>query len=149
MRNVGPPTLEEIRLSIRDNSGADNVLLDDVEFDSAEIIQSVMRPLQYWNEIPPPLNPLLTTKNFPFRELWLQGIQAYLFDIAANHYRRNQLAYSAGGMAIDDKNKEQQYVAASNRMLQMFQDNVKAKKIEINIAAFSGAIGSPYSGLFY
>jgi hypothetical protein len=79
----------------------------------------------------------------------LQGIQAYLFDIAANHYRRNQLAYSAGGMSIDDKNKEQQYIAASSRMLQMFQENVKAKKIEINIAAFSGSLGSPYSGLFY
>jgi hypothetical protein len=148
-RNVGPPTIEEIRLSVRDNSGADNMLIDDVEFDSAEIIQAVMRPLQYWNEIPPPLNTLLTTKNFPFRELWLQGIQAYLFDIAANHYRRNQLAYSAGGMSIDDKNKEQQYIAASSRMLQMFQENVKAKKIEINIAAFSGSLGSPYSGLFY
>jgi hypothetical protein len=148
-RNLGPPSIEEIRLSLRDSSGADNVLLDDVEFDSAEIIQAVLRPLQYWNEIPPPLNPLLTTKTFPFRELWLQGIQAYLFDMAANHYRRNQLAYSAGGMAVDDKNKEQQYLAASNRMLQLFQDAVKAKKIEINIASFSGSLGSPYSGMFY
>jgi hypothetical protein len=148
-RNFGPPTIEEIRISLRDNSGTDNVLLDDVEFDSAEIIQSVLRPLRYWNEIPPPLNPLLTTKTFPFKEIWLQGIQAYLFDIAANHYRRNQLAYSAGGMAIDDKNKEQQYIAASNRMMQMFQEAVKAKKIEINIGSFSSSLGSPYSGMFY
>ena len=146
--NAGPPTLEEIRLSLRDSSAADNTLLDSVEFDSAEIAQAVLRPIQYWNETPPPLRPLLTTRTFPFKEMWLLGIQSYLFDIAANHYRRNQLAYSAGGMSVDDKNKEQQYRAASNNMLQQFREMLRAKKIEINIGLFSGVSSSPYSGLF-
>lgn len=149
LRNLGPPTLEEIRLSMRDNAPADNMLLDDVEFDAAEISQAVLRPIQYWNETPPPIRPLLTTKTFPFREMWLLGIHAYLFDMAANHYRRNQLSYSAGGVAIDDKNKEPQYRAASQQLQQQFREMLRAKKIEINISLFSGTLGSPYHGIFY
>jgi hypothetical protein len=148
-QNLGPPTLEEIRLAMRDNSPADNMLLDDVEFDAAEIAQAVVRPVLYWNETPPPIQPLMTTKTFPFREMWLVGIQAYLFDMVASHYRRNQLAYQAGGVAVDDKNKEQQYRAISNQLTQQFREMLRAKKIEINIGLFNGVLGSPYSGMFY
>lgn len=148
-RNLGPPTIEEIRLSLRDNAAADNLLLDDIEFDAAELAQAVLRPLQYWNEIPPPIRPVQTTKTFPFREMWMLGIQAYLLEISAHNYRRNQLAYSAGGLSVDDKNKEQQYAGASVRLLQRFQEMCRAKKIEINLGLFSGSVNSAYSGLFY
>jgi len=148
-RNLGPPTLEEIRMSIRDNAPQDNMLLDEVEFDAAEITQAVLRPIQYWNETPPPIQPMLTTKTFPFREMWMLGIQSYLFSMAANHYRRNQLAYSAGGVSVDDKNKEQQYLAASNMLQQQFREMLRAKKIEINISLFAGSLGSPYGSMFY
>ena len=148
-RNLGPPTVEEIRLSLRDNSPADNTLLDDFEFDAAEIAQAVVRPLQYWNEIPPPLRPAQTTKTFPFREMWMLGIQANLLSIAANNYRRNDLQYTAGGVAVADKAKEQVYAAAGGRLMQEFQGMLRAKKIEINVAMFSGSIGSSYGGLFY
>ena len=70
-------------------------------------------------------------------------------DIAANNYRRNDLQYNAGGVAVADKAKEQFYSAASARLMQQFQDQVRAKKMEINVALFSGSIGSPYGGLFY
>lgn len=148
-RNLGPPTIQEIRLSMRDNAGADNLLLDDIEFDSAEIAQAVLRPIQYWNEIPPPIRPVQTTKTFPFREMWMLGIQAYLLEIASHNYRRNQLSYAAGGVSVDDKNKDQPYSAVSARLLQRFQEMCRAKKIEINISLFSGSLGSPYGGLFY
>lgn len=148
-QNLGPPTLSEIRLSLRDNSAADNTLLDAVEFDAAEIAQAVTRPVQYWNETPPPLRPLQTTKTFPFREMWLLGIQMNLLETAASHYRRNRLDYTAGGLSVDDKNKEGEYKAAAAQLRQQFQEMVRAKKIEINLAAFSGTIGSPYQGMFY
>lgn len=145
---MGPPSIEEIRLTLRDNASADNLLLDNVEFDGAEIAQAVLRPIQYWNEIPPPLRPQLTTKSFPFKEIWLKGIQAYLYRMAANTYRRNRLAYSAGGVSVDDNNKEQEYAAAGSAMLREFQDMVQAKKVEINIAGFSGSITSQYGSLY-
>ena len=148
-RNFGPPTIEEIRLSLRDNAPEDNLLLDALEFDAAEISQAVLRPIQMWNETPPPIQPLMTTKTFPFREMWLLGIQGYLMDIAANHYNRNHLAYAAGGINVDDKNKFQQYQQKSMALLQQFQNMLRAKKIEINISLFSGTLHSPYGGLFY
>jgi hypothetical protein len=148
-RNLGPPTIEEIRLAMRDSSRTDNLLLDDVEFDAAEIAQAILRPLNYWNEIPPPIRPAQTTKTFPFREMWMLGIQAYLMEIAAHNYRRNHLPYNAGGVAVDDKNKEQAYAAKSMQLLQRFQEMARAKKIEINISLFSGSVGSAYSGRFY
>jgi len=144
----GPPSIEEIRLTMRDNSSADNLLLDNVEFDGAEIAQAVLRPIQYWNEIPPPLRPAMTTKTFPFKEIWLKGIQAYLYRMASNTYRRNRLPYSAGGVTVDDKNKEQEYSAAAAGLLREFQDMVQAKKVEINIAGFSSSISSQYGNLF-
>jgi len=148
-RNQGPPTLEEIRLALRDNSAADNLLLDDVEFDAAEISQAVIRPVNYWNEVPPPIKPAQTTKTFPFKEIWMLGIQSYLLETAAHHYRRNHLAYQAGGVAIDDKNKEQAYAIKANEMRLRFQELARAKKIEINISLFASSTGSAYSGLFY
>lgn len=148
-QNLGPPTLSEIRLSLRDNAAADNTLLDAVEFDAAEIAQAVIRPIQHWNETPPPLRPPQTTKTFPFREMWLLGIQTNLLETAANHYRRNRLNYTAGGISVDDKNKEAEYKAAATQLRQQFQEMLRAKKMEINLALFSGTIGSPYQGMFY
>ena len=147
--NFGPPTIEEIRLTLRDSSPADNLLLDNVEYDAAEISMAVLRPISYWNESPPPLRPAMTTCTFPFREIWLRGIQAYLFEIAANHYRRNHLPYQAGGVTVDDKNKEQSYANYSAFLLKDFREQIALKKLEINTALFSGSFGSQYSRLFY
>jgi len=145
--NLGPPSISEIRLSMRDNAPNDNLLLDDIEFDAAEITQAVLRPLQFWNETPPPIG-LQTTKTFPYRELWLKGIQAYLMQIAASNYRRNHLPYNAGGVSVDDKNKARDYTSYANALMKDFRDMVQAKKVEINIANFSGAVTSNYSGTF-
>lgn len=148
-RNLGPPTLQEIRLSMRDNAPEDNVLLDDLEFDAAEIAQAVSRPIQFWNETPPPLRPVQSTKTFPFREMWMVGIQAYLMEVAAHHYRRNDLEYSAGGVSVADKRKEQVYMQTAAHLKKQFQDMCRLKKVEINTSLFAGSIGSSYGGMFY
>lgn len=148
-RIFGPPSISELRLSIRDNSSVDNVLLDNVEFDAAEIVSAVVRPIRYWNESPPPIRPMLTTKTFPFMEMWTFGIQAYLMDIASHNYRRNRLATNAGNMTIDDKNKEREYVAASQLAMQQFRGMVQNKKVEINVGLAYGSLSSTYAGLFY
>jgi len=145
---TGPPTIEEIRLSLRDHV-AENQLLQNREFDAAEIVQAVVRPLQYWNEIAPAISPAQTTITFPFRELWMQGIQAYLLEIAAHHYRRNHLPYNAGGVAVDDKQKDNPYSQAFLRTKQQFEENCRNKKIEINQQLFYGSISSPYSRYFW
>lgn len=145
----GPPSIEEIRLSLRDSGREENRLLDEVEFDGAEIAQAVIRPIRLWNEIPPPINPIMTTINFPFTEIWTRGIQAYLYDIAVHHYRRNSLPYQITGGTIGDKNKDEQYERTARALMEDFRNLIRTKKIEVNTNLFVAGIGSPYSGLFY
>jgi hypothetical protein len=145
MRRLGPPSFAEIRLHLRDSDPAENVLLADLMFDDSEIAMAIMRPIQYWNEIPPPIQ-TYTTQNFPFRHHWLEAIAGELFLMAAEGYRRNQLAYSAAGVAIDDQNKEMNYEQASARRMQNWRAFVKQKKASLNMEQAWGAVGSTYAG---
>jgi hypothetical protein len=145
----GPPSISEIRMSLRDTDAAENRLTDEIEFDAAEIVQAVLRPLRFWHEIPPPLPCMLTSVTFPFTEIWLRGIQAHLFEVAANHYRRNELPYEITGGAVRDKSKDVQYERVADKLMKDFRDLARSKKIEINSNLFVGDISSPYSYLFY
>jgi hypothetical protein len=141
----GPPSLAEIRLFLRDNSGAENYLLDNVKFDDAEIAFAITRPIDYWNEVSPPLPVAATTSNFPFRYHWLMGTTAMLFRIAAEQYRANELSYSAAGVSVDDQNKEPNYQRAADAAWKEWTEFVRSKKISMNVAACYGEVSSPYS----
>lgn len=139
----GAPTVAEIRLHLRDSSGDENFLLDTVAFDDAEIAASIMRPIQYWNEVPPDIKKY-TTHTFPFRFHWLEAIVGNLFLMAEESFRRNNLEYQAGGIAVNDQNKEQNYAAAAQRRLQAWKDFVRAKKAAMNLEAAYGVTRSDY-----
>lgn len=140
---TGMPSIAEIRLHLRDNAPEDNLLLDHVDFDLAEISLAVARPIQLWNELLPPVAPY-TTSDFPYRYHWLQAIAGNLFLIAAEHYRRNHLPYNAGGVAIDDKNKFMQYEQAGQLRLAEFKQWAQSRKIAINISNGFSSFGSDY-----
>jgi hypothetical protein len=139
----GPPSIAEIRLHLRDSAPAESYLLDNLMFDDAEIALAITRPIQYWNEIPPPIG-VFTTQTFPFRYHWLEGICANLFMMVAEQFRRNQLNYSAAGLALDDQNKEANYERAGQMRWQAYREWVRAKKAEINLEGAYGEIGSTY-----
>jgi len=146
--NSGPPTINEIRMAIRDCGAAENLLLDDIEFKDDQLAAVAVRPLQYWNEIPPPIRPAVDSRCFPFREHWMQAIIGHLFVTAAHHYRRNQLPANAGGINVDDMNKEGPYLKMGMQMLEDWKQFVLAKKLEINSAAMMGTVKSAYGGFF-
>jgi len=139
----GPPTLKEIRMALMDSSAAENILLDRVEFDTDQIIYSICHPVEYWNEVPPPVA-RRDTRNFDWKDHWQHAIVGHLLEIAAHNYRRNHLPYGAGGLSIDDKNKEQEYFRAGKEMLDEWQKWVLRKKVEINARMMVGSIGSSY-----
>jgi hypothetical protein len=139
----GPPSMAEIRLHLRDSSPGESYLLDHLMFDDAEIALAITRPVQYWNEIPPPIG-TFTTQTFPFRYHWLEGICANLFMMVAEQFRRNQLSYSAAGISLDDQNKEPNYERAGQMRWQAYKDWVRLKKAEINLEGAYGEIGSTY-----
>lgn len=140
----GPPSIAEIRLHLRDSSPGESFLLDNLMFDDAEIALAIVRPVQYWNEIPPPLDTIYNTQNFPFRYHWLEGICANLFFMVAEQYRRNQLSYSAGGLQVDDQNKEAAYERAGQARWQAYREWVRATKASINLESCYGEVTSAY-----
>jgi hypothetical protein len=140
----GPPSIAEIRLHLRDSSPSESYLLEHVMFDDAEIALAISRPVMYWNEVPPPLDATYNTQNFPFRYHWLEGICANLFFMVAEQYRRNQLAYSAGGMSVDDQNKEGGYERAGQMRWQAYREWVRATKASINLESCYGEVTSAY-----
>lgn len=147
LRNdLGPPTIREIRQQIMDSSASENILLDDVEFSDDQILHAMTKPISDWNLTPPPIvSAQFTTRDFPYREPWLRAIGGHLHIMAGNHYRRNRLPHQAGGMEIDDKNKEREYMAEGQRLLQEYAVWLQNKKIEINTKLIYGVQESSYT----
>jgi len=143
----GPPTIAEIRLHLRDSAGAESFLLDHVRFDDAEISMATIRPVQYWNEIPPPIR-RFSTNDFPYRYHWLEAICAQLFLIANEHYRANNLKYSAAGVAVDDYDKEVNYERAYQLRQQNWLSFVKQEKYRLNAESMMGYVPSQYFGWY-
>lgn len=140
----GPPSIAEVRLHLRDSSPGESYLLDRLMFDDAEIALATARPVMYWNEIPPPLDQVYNTQNFPFRYHWLEGICANLFLMVAEQYRRNQFNYSAGGLTVDDQNKEVAYERAGQARWQAYREWVRLTKASINLEGCYGEVTSNY-----
>lgn len=143
-REGGPPSVAEVRLHLRDSSPTESYLLENLMFDDAEIALAIARPVQYWNEVPPPLYPVYNTQTFPYRYHWLEGICANLFMMVAEQFRRNQLEYQAGGMAVNDQNKEANYERAGQMRWQAYKDWVRATKASINLESCYGEVTSNY-----
>ncbi len=137
-------TVDDLRLSLRDSDAIENELIANYDFDLAELCYAVVRAVQYWNETPPLLQ-YYTTSHFPFRNMWLTGIQLFLFEMIEEHYRRNYLPHSLGGLTTDDKNKMQLYRAAWNDRFQRFSVAVKQQKIRMNAELGTGTVGGFYS----
>jgi hypothetical protein len=146
-QQTGAPSIAEIRLELRDSSPLENELLDDsVAFDNSEIVVCERNCVDYWNEALPPVGPTYTTQNFPYRYWWKRGTKAQLFWIAAEWHRKNQVAYSAGGVSYDQHGqKAEQYDKAASDLWQEYRQWVQQKKMSINMEGGWGEVGSEYA----
>ena len=142
--NRGVPSPNDVRVFIRDNAPEDNYLLNELEFDLTEIVESAVRCVDHFNAAQPPITQKFDTNTFPNPVVLLNGLMGYLYQIAAKHYRRNHLPYSAGGVQIDDKNKGNEYDQLGAAMIAEYQQWVKNKKAQFNAQNWNGAFGSGY-----
>lgn len=142
----GPPTLQEIRMHMRDSHRYENLLLDDLEFGDEEILQAILSPINIWNEALPLMKVKMKTTTFPYREQWKNAIIGQLFLIASHRYRRNQLSYSAGRTTVDDQNKEQPYANAGNLLMQEYKAWVSSAKMSVSMKQVASHFGSSYGG---
>ncbi len=139
---TGPPTMQEIRMHLRDTP-LENDLLADVEFDDAEILSAIARPIQKWNEVPPPVA-RFTCQNFPFRYHWLNAIAGELMLMAVHHYVRNKMKANAGGLTEDDKAKDSEYTQLAQQYAEEWHHFIVTKKVEINVRRGFSTQGSSY-----
>ncbi len=131
-RKAGPLTIPELRLELRDNRVGDVSLLDSLQFEDVEILHAIRSVIELWNETPPSVT-RFTTANFPYRRYWRKGAIAELYKMAAHAYRRNALAYSAGGISIDDQNKSKEYEEIGEMLSQEFTTWMRAEKRQLNM----------------
>jgi hypothetical protein len=134
----GPIIIPEVRLALLDldnqvgGNHAFSNLLDDVEFTDMEIVFAIRRVVDLWNETPPLLM-TYSASNFPYRYHWLQCTTAQLLLMGAARYRRNRLAYQAGGVAIDDQSKANEYEQTGQQRMQEFMTWMRNEKYRINM----------------
>jgi|TARA_R110002096_G_scaffold362352_7_gene555482 hypothetical protein len=139
---TGPPTISELRLQLRDTA-IENDLWDDVEFDDAEILWSLAKPIREWNETSPNIG-TFSSQTFPFHHFWTVAATANLLKIAASWYQRNHLPASHGGITVDDKNKSNPYLQIAMQLQGEWKEFMMRKKVELNAAQVYGTINSPY-----
>lgn len=139
----GPPSIQDIRMHLRD-SQIENDLLQDFEFDDAEIIFAIGRPVQQWNETPPPIAPF-TCQNFPYKYHWLNAICGELLRTAAHHYVRNKMKAVAGGLVDDEKNRDDDYLRMAKFYWEEWRHFLATKKVELNVRRSFLTMGSDYS----
>jgi hypothetical protein len=127
-------TIAEVRMAMRDLSGEDNFLLDDVEFTDSEIAWAMRRPVDQWNETPPALSGAsnYTPSNFPYRYQWLNAVKGELMLMAAISYRRNHLDYKAAGLSVDDKRKFTTYEQIGRGLLEDWRIWILTQKKSLN-----------------
>jgi len=139
-----PITIEEVRLWARDNSAADNYLLDEVEYKDTEIVAAIRRAVDMWNSTPPVMTAYTyNPSTFPYRSQWLDVTIGFLMNIASLNYLRNGLPSQAGGVSIDDKlSKYQPYAQEAKMRIQEFKDWMKMIKPQLNADQAWGRLGT-------
>ncbi len=131
--NTGYITEVDVRLWLRDADPELNLLIDDLEFEPAEIRAAANLAVDFWNEEPPALRTAhFSVDKFPYRYNLLMATSANLLFIAANRFRRNRLPYQITGGGIDDQAKAEEYDKAGQRLWEQYKAWVKTKKREIN-----------------
>lgn len=137
-------TMYEVRLAVRDTAPEINFLIDTVEFKDEEIAWAIRRPIDYWNEVPPPIQ-TFTPINFPFRYHWMEAVIGELLRLVATWMRRNDLDYSAAGLTVADTKKWPDYLKMGQERQADWKEWVKHKKMEMNIADSFSSLGGYYT----
>lgn len=140
---VGPPTLGELRMAMRDTAEENDLLLN-VEFSDSEILWALVRPIQQWNELPPPVAPFCC-ETFPFTYHWTRAAIGLLLETAAHHFRRNKQMANQGNVLLTDKDRDRPYLEVAAMLMQEWMGFIRQKKAEINLRGAFGVVFSPYA----
>lgn len=140
----GPPAVDDLRLHLRDSDPGENLLTDAHAFDTADLAAAAVRAVRAYNETNPPLTCRYSSRNFPDRDLWIDGAVAALLQMAAEFYRKNHLPHAAGGISVDDLGKARDFDQAAARRWEQYLARIRERKVARNMLEGFGAAGSEY-----
>lgn len=138
----GVPSLQEIRVHLRDYDN-NNRILNGREFSSAELLVAMLTPIREWNDTPPQIA-TMSSAGFPYRHYWVRAIIGYLYEMAALSYFRDDLPYTSGAVAINDRNKGPAYRKIADQYLGEWRAFLAAEKNRLNHEQCYGSLGSDY-----
>ena len=132
----------DIRIWLRDNDPAANLLIDDYEYSPEEIRTAMTLAVDKWNDTPPFMSTYIyTIDNFPFRSAFILGTAANLLYIAAHRYRRNSLKYNVPGGAVAVQEKNVDYDNAGERLSKQYSEWLQHTKRALNMESGWGLVG--------
>jgi hypothetical protein len=136
-----PITREDIRMFLRDYA-ENNILLDDVQFDSDELTRAINMAVSEYNIIPPLQD--TSAADMP-PSLLLLGAASWLMKSESFLQLRNQATYQDGDISpigVDDKH--QLYLNLSARLKDEWKDSVRSYKQALNMESSYGSVSSGY-----
>lgn len=141
----GPLGMYEIRLIMRDVCPEGNEMIDAVDFEDHEIAYMLRRPIDQWNELPPPVG-RYSPATFPYRYHWGQAVCGELLTMKAQLLLRNHLPYSAGGITVDDTGRWKDCLSVGDKLKAEWLEFARKKKVELNIQGGFARIGGYPTG---
>jgi hypothetical protein len=142
---IGVPTVDEVKIRLRDSGTNDNFLLARIEYSLGEVAEAMIRAVSMWNTIGGPNVSTMTTATFDDPDLLMDGIVGYLFEIVGANYRRNHLQYQAAGVAVDDKANYGEYDKLAQSYLEKYRYRVATTVRRAARSAWARTIPSPYA----
>jgi hypothetical protein len=144
-RNLNPLTVAEVRAATRDRSLEDNPLLQRVEFTDSEVMWSVIRAVERFNEYGD-TSQSYTVCAFPYRTLLMEGALGELFGIAALNLTRNRMTVQSAGVQMDDSQRVDVYLKLSELYRERFQTTAIGIKRGNSWKAWMGSTNTPSFG---
>jgi hypothetical protein len=136
--------LEEVRLFIMDRAVEDNVIdLVANYFSDEEITGAMRRAAQHFNEIPPFISALSVIDNtLPYKLYLLNGVAYYLYLSKLQKLAKEDLKYTAGGLAVDLVGQRMGHFQAYLKLFkEEFIQGASADKIATNYNSAFGPVG--------
>lgn len=143
---IGPPSVDDILMSVQMADPARSDLLRRYEWNLAEIAISIAKPVEFFNAALPPIDVEFSTTNFPIRWEWREAIIAELMRTSAAGYLRDDMTYQGGspGSAFADKAKWDQYYKIGDAKWERYMGVVLAQKAAYNMRNGYAFLGTPY-----
>ena len=113
-----------------------NDLLEDYEFSEEAIKLGIKRALTRIRSIPPVIRSLNIElsdfDNEDKRMFLLDGVMAYVYEAKSLQEKRNEISIQEEGTVIQDDHRFSDYMQVSARKMQIFENDIKNAKSNLN-----------------